>query len=210
MKKCFLILDCQKIVRKKLNALVKRPIKGINKVLIRSTGSNGLTELLWEFRFNFFDKRGMLLDKVYYFDSRALKFFNSFPASYGYLEHRFDFESPKVIILDNFQLFYENSIFWEKLLELIEARGLEHVLIVAAVNMKHVYDKNLLEEISSDFKTVLDLDNPTTSDIINLSEASLTDYNPIADLKHQLDLDLKSLVSEIEREAGYPANVSHH
>ena len=112
MQKFYLILDCQKIVRKKLNALVKRPIKGINKVLIRSTGSNGLTELLWEFRFNFFVKKGMLLDKVYYFDSRALNFFNSFPASYGYLEHRFDFESPKVIILDNFQLFYENSRFW--------------------------------------------------------------------------------------------------
>lgn len=151
----------------------------------------------------------MLLDKVYYFDSRALKFFNSFPASYGYLEHRFDFESPKVIILDNFQLFYENSTFWEKLLELIEARGLEHVLIVAAVNMKHVYDKNLLEEISSDFKTVLDLDNPTTSDIINLSEASLTDYNPISDLKYQLNLDVKALVNEIEREAGYPSKISY-
>ena len=121
----------------------------------------------------------------------------------------FQFCNPQIIIVDDFQLYFEHTNFWNKIDNLIAKAKKKNVLIITGMNQERLYEKESLNKIANDFENLATITKPTTSDIIKLSESILTDYNPISDLKYQLNLDVKALVNEIEREAGYPSKISY-
>jgi hypothetical protein len=202
----FLELECQEPAKRKLAELIEMPIKGIKKVLIRTSGSNGLTNFLKTFMVQITIKN-KLGDRVMYFSRDKMDTYNHYPPEF--LNQMFYMCCPKVIIIDDFQLFFEYSTFWNRILDLIERTGMKNVLIVAGMNEERLYEKDSVNKICDEFYTIATIERPTTVDVVNLSESILTDYNPISDINHQLNLDLKTLVSEIEREAGYPEKVSY-
>lgn len=77
------------------------------------------------------------------------------------------------------------------------------------MNEERLYEKDSINKICDEFHTIATIERPTTKEVVHISESILTDYNPISDLKYLLNLDVKALVNEIEREAGYPEKVSY-
>lgn len=204
-KRKFLSLECQQAAFNKLADLAERPIKGVRKVLIRTSGSNGLTFLLKFFLTEIMiDKK--LGDKVVYYSRDKIDIYNSYPPEF--IGQMFYTNNPKVIIIDDFQLFIEYSTYWKQVLELVEKTKKKNILIVVGINEDRLYEKESLNKIINEFYSTVYIQKPTTKDIIDLSESILTDYNPVYDLTHNLGLDLKDLLVEIEKKSGYPGNVN--
>lgn len=204
--RAFVKLECQTEAVNKLTDLVKMPIRGIKKLIITSFGSNGLSYLLRDYQLGILLKR-KLGDQVMFYDRNKIKNYNE--SHDELLEDVFHFCNPKVIIVDDFQLYYEYTKFWRKIDDLVSKSRRKNILIIAGMNCERIYEKETLSKIANDFENLATITKPTTSDIIKLSESILTDYNPISDLKYQLNLDVKALVNEIEREAGYPSKISY-
>jgi len=202
----FLELECQEPAKKKLAELTKMPIRGIKKLILISFGSNGLTRLLRRFQLQIMQRK-KLGDAVMFFGRESIHSYNQ--SHVELLEDVFHFCNPKVIIVDDFQLYYEYTKFWRKIDDLVSKSRRKNILIIAGMNCERIYEKETLSKIANDFETLATITKPTTSDIVKLSESILTDYNPISDLKYQLNLDVKALVNEIEREAGYPSKISY-
>lgn len=199
-------LECQKFAKTIADELIKEPIKS-KRILFVSDGSNGLSELLMYIKIHMLFKT-KLGDKIKYLSKDGLQ--SLYHYDKGFYPYLFSLIKPQIFLLDDFQLFFEFFDFWKDLQLLIEKSKQKNILVIAAVNSIKVYDKKKLDEVSKDFDTIIHISKPTLADIIQLSEMVLTDYNPVTDLKHNLGLDLKSLMNEIEREAGYPENVKSY
>ena len=96
----FLELECQEPAKRKLAELIEMPIKGIKKVLIRTSGSNGLTNFLKTFMVQITIKN-KLGDRVMYFSRDKMDTYNHYPPEF--LNQMFYMCCPKVIIIDDFQ-----------------------------------------------------------------------------------------------------------
>jgi len=199
-------LECQTEAVNKLTDLIEMPIRGIKKLIIISFGSNGLTYLLRRFQVQILLKK-KLGGRVMYFDRDKINYYNVSPDEL--FEQVFREYDPKVIIIDDFQLYYEYTKLWNRILDVIAKSNKKDLLIIAGMNEERLYEKDSINKICDEFHTIATIERPTTKEVVHISESILTDYNPISDLKYLLNLDVKALVNEIEREAGYPEKVSY-
>lgn len=194
-------LDCSKDAVKFLNQLIKKPISGVEIFLLKSQGSNGISDSL-----RFFEK-----SKIEYEPSCSIKYWdrkdilpvsdvNDFMDEYISVIFKEDFiiKDQNVIIIDDFQLFYEYNLIWEYLLDIITDKELD-LLILLGVNEKRCYDLQLLSDIElKHCKQVITISNPSQNDTKKLAESYSINVEHLNEILKGCRCDLKEIINQIK------------